>query len=100
MSIRTAMMLFFNDANDRGQIKDAEWVRLGKAYGIPTFNDCAADVPPVENLTSISGWASTWSPSRWQGFDGSAERGPTAWPQGSTRPPASTRRPSAICFAA
>ncbi|MDZ7639538.1 MAG: hypothetical protein U5J83_14985 [Bryobacterales bacterium] len=27
------------------------WVRLGKAYGISTFNDCAADVPPVENLT-------------------------------------------------
>ncbi len=47
----TAMMLFFNDANDRGQIKDEEWVRLGKKHGIPTFNDCAADVPPVENLT-------------------------------------------------
>lgn len=51
VSIHTAMMLFFNDANDRGQIKDVEWVRLGKEYGIPTFNDCAADVPPVENLT-------------------------------------------------
>ena len=23
---------------------------IGKAHGIPTFNDCAADVPPVENL--------------------------------------------------
>lgn len=48
---QTAMMLFFNDANDRGQIKDEEWVRLGKKHGIPTFNDCAADVPPVENLS-------------------------------------------------
>jgi L-seryl-tRNA(Ser) seleniumtransferase len=25
-------------------------VALGKKHGIPTFNDCAADVPPVENL--------------------------------------------------
>ena len=48
---RTAMMLFFNDANDRGRIKDAEWVRLAKQHGVPTFIDCAADVPPVENLS-------------------------------------------------
>ncbi|MCL4782649.1 MAG: aminotransferase class V-fold PLP-dependent enzyme [Bryobacterales bacterium] len=48
---RTAMMLFFNDANDRGRIKDAEWVRLAKRHGVPTFIDCAADVPPVENLS-------------------------------------------------
>ncbi|MDZ7640391.1 MAG: hypothetical protein U5J83_19435 [Bryobacterales bacterium] len=44
VSTRTAMMLFFNDANDRGQMKDQDWVRLGREYGIPTFNDCAADV--------------------------------------------------------
>lgn len=48
---RTAMMLFFNDHNDLGQIKDEEWVQLGKKHGIPTFNDCAADVPPVGNLS-------------------------------------------------
>ena len=48
---RTAMMLFFNDANDRGAIKDAEWVRLARQHNIPSFIDCAADVPPVENLT-------------------------------------------------
>lgn len=47
----TAMMLFFNDANGRGRIPDEEWVRLGKKHGIPTFNDCAADVPPASNLS-------------------------------------------------
>ena len=48
---RTAMMLFFN-ANDKvGQIKAAEFVELGKKHRIPTFNDAAADVPPLENLS-------------------------------------------------
>lgn len=46
----TALMLFLNAANFEGQIPDVEFVRLGKKHGIPTFNDAAADVPPVENL--------------------------------------------------
>lgn len=46
----TAMMLFMNFNNNAGKIKDKEFVELGKKHGIPTFNDCAADVPPVENL--------------------------------------------------
>lgn len=50
-SDKTAMMLFFNDAEERGTIKTEEWVRLGKKLGVPTFNDAAADVPPVENLS-------------------------------------------------
>ena len=48
---RTALMLFLNSANPKGEIKDEEFARLGKKLGVPTFNDCAADVPPVENLT-------------------------------------------------
>lgn len=48
---RTAMALFFNDADPRGQIKIEEWIALGKKHKIPTFNDAAADVPPVENLS-------------------------------------------------
>ena len=48
---RTAMMLFFNDAGPRGKFSDAEWVRLGKKLNVPTFNDAAADVPPLENLS-------------------------------------------------
>ena len=46
----TAMMLFYNNNNAVGQIRDEEFVRLGRKHGIPTFNDAAADVPPVENL--------------------------------------------------
>ncbi|MBV6432128.1 MAG: D-glucosaminate-6-phosphate ammonia lyase [Bryobacteraceae bacterium] len=48
---RTAMMLFFNDADPRGQIKIQEFINLGKKHNVPTFNDAAADVPPVENLS-------------------------------------------------
>ncbi len=47
----TAMMLFFNDADPRGKVKVAEFAEIGKKRGVPTFNDAAADVPPVENLS-------------------------------------------------
>ncbi len=47
---RTAMMLFYNNNNKEGRIQDEEFVQLGRKHGIPTFNDAAADVPPVENL--------------------------------------------------
>ena len=47
---QTAMMLFYNNNNSLGQIRDEEFVRLGKKHGVVTMNDCAADVPPVENL--------------------------------------------------
>jgi D-glucosaminate-6-phosphate ammonia-lyase len=47
---QTAMMLFYNNNNAEGRIQDVEFVQLGKKHGIPTLNDAAADVPPVENL--------------------------------------------------
>jgi D-glucosaminate-6-phosphate ammonia-lyase len=47
---QTAMMLFYNNNNPLGQIKDEEFAQLGKKHGVPTLNDAAADVPPVENL--------------------------------------------------
>src|SRR6266581_1894522 len=47
---QTAMMLFYNNNNPEGRIRDEEFVQLGKKHGIPTLNDAAADVPPVENL--------------------------------------------------
>jgi L-seryl-tRNA(Ser) seleniumtransferase len=50
VSGRTAMMLFYNNNNGEGQIRDEEFVQLGRKHGIPTLNDAAADVPPVENL--------------------------------------------------
>ncbi len=45
-----AMMHFFNTNEPSGKIKLAEFAALGKKHGVPTFNDIAADVPPVENL--------------------------------------------------
>ncbi|MBO0860975.1 MAG: PLP-dependent transferase [Chloracidobacterium sp.] len=51
---KTAMMLFFNDADPRGKIKIEEFVALGKKHKIPTFNDAAADTPPTENLSKYT----------------------------------------------
>lgn len=48
---RTAMMHFFNTNGPLGQIKLQEFAELGKKHGIPTLNDVAADVPPLENLS-------------------------------------------------
>jgi uncharacterized pyridoxal phosphate-dependent enzyme len=47
---QTAMMLFYNNNNKEGRIQDEEYAALGKQHGIPTMNDAAADVPPVDNL--------------------------------------------------
>lgn len=46
----TAMLWFLNANTDQGTISHEEFVTLGKKHGIPTFIDCAADVPPVDNL--------------------------------------------------
>jgi L-seryl-tRNA(Ser) seleniumtransferase len=53
-SEKTAMMLFFNDADPRGKIKIEEFVKLGKKLNVPTFNDAAADAPPTENLSKYT----------------------------------------------
>ncbi|MBX2815040.1 MAG: aminotransferase class V-fold PLP-dependent enzyme [Saprospiraceae bacterium] len=50
ISDKTAMLWFLNAHNFKGQIRDEEFVRIAKRHGIPCMNDCAADVPPVENL--------------------------------------------------
>ncbi len=50
ISERTAMMFFLNFANPKGKIHHEEFVEIAKKHGIPTLNDAAADVPPVENL--------------------------------------------------
>jgi uncharacterized pyridoxal phosphate-dependent enzyme len=47
---KTAMMFFYNNNNREGRIPDEEFVQLGKKHAIPTFNDAAADVPPVDNF--------------------------------------------------
>ncbi|MGH9631184.1 MAG: selenocysteine synthase [Bryobacteraceae bacterium] len=47
---RTAMLFFLNKADPLGKIGRAEWVRIGKERGVPTFNDAASDATPKENL--------------------------------------------------
>ena len=47
----TVMMLFFNAATPPAPIKAEEFAQLGKKHGVPTFNDSAADVPPVSHLS-------------------------------------------------
>jgi len=51
---RTAMMLFMGNFDPRGQIKVEEFAELGKKHGVPTFNDAAANLPPVENLSKFT----------------------------------------------
>ena len=50
VSERTAMLLFLNKNEPLGRITASEFVELGKRHGVPTLNDAAADVPPVDNL--------------------------------------------------
>jgi L-seryl-tRNA(Ser) seleniumtransferase len=52
---RTAMMLFYNRHDPLGKIKVEEFAALGKKLGVPTFNDAAADVPPVGNFSRFFG---------------------------------------------
>ena len=47
---QTAMMLFYNNNNTEGRIRDEEFVQIARTHGVPTLNDAAADVPPVDNL--------------------------------------------------
>jgi L-seryl-tRNA(Ser) seleniumtransferase len=46
---RTVMAHFFNAA-EGGQISREDWIRVAHQYGVPCFNDAAADVPPISNL--------------------------------------------------
>jgi L-seryl-tRNA(Ser) seleniumtransferase len=71
---RTGMLFFLNKADPDGEVKMADFVKIGKERGIPTMNDCASDATPRENL-----WKYTQL-----GFDlvifsgGKALRGPQA----------------------
>ena len=50
----TAMLWFLNANTDQGEINREDFVALGKKHDVPTFIDCAADVPPVEKSCSNS----------------------------------------------
>src|SRR5438445_178281 len=47
---QTAMMHFTNFADNDGQIKVDEWVKMAHENGLPAFIDAAADTPPVSHL--------------------------------------------------
>ena len=46
---RTVMAHFFNAA-EGGEIGREDWIRVARQHSVPTFNDAAADVPPISNL--------------------------------------------------
>jgi L-seryl-tRNA(Ser) seleniumtransferase len=47
-------MMFYVNKNERdGAISRQDFLRIGKARNVPTFNDAAADVPPASRLSSI-----------------------------------------------
>jgi L-seryl-tRNA(Ser) seleniumtransferase len=48
-SERTVMAHFFNAA-EGGQISREDWIRVAREHKVPSFNDAAADVPPISNL--------------------------------------------------
>ena len=48
-SDKTAMLFLFGDASDRGQITVKEMADSGRAHGVPSFVDAAAERPNVPN---------------------------------------------------
>jgi seryl-tRNA(Sec) selenium transferase len=47
---KTVAIHFTNILSDKGQVSGAETVAIAKEHNLYTFNDAAADVPPVERL--------------------------------------------------
>ncbi len=46
---KTVMAHFYN-ASEKGDISREDWIRVAQKHRVPTFNDAAADVPPISNL--------------------------------------------------
>ena len=51
ISDKTAMLYFLNGARNQGKVGLEQFIDVGKRRGVPTFNDAAADVPPVSHLS-------------------------------------------------
>jgi uncharacterized pyridoxal phosphate-dependent enzyme len=69
---RTALLYFANYLNSAGHIKVDAWAKLAKELGVPCFNDCAADTPPIAHLTAYNKMG--YDLVAWSG--GKAIRGP------------------------
>jgi L-seryl-tRNA(Ser) seleniumtransferase len=71
---KTLAIHFTNILSDKGQVSGPETIKIARAYGLYTFNDAAADVPPVERLWEYP--AMGWDMVTWSG--GKDIRGPQA----------------------
>jgi len=71
---KTAMLFYVHLYEPRGKINRNHFIAAGKRHNVPVFNDAAAELPPVTNLSAIVG----------EGFDlvgfsgGKGLRGPQA----------------------
>jgi seryl-tRNA(Sec) selenium transferase len=52
---KTVAIHFTNILSDKGQVSGPETVAIAKAHNLYTFNDAAADVPPIERLWEYPG---------------------------------------------
>ena len=71
---KTLAIHFTNILSDKGQVSGPETIEIARAHGLYTFNDAAADVPPVERLWEYP--AMGWDMVTWSG--GKDIRGPQA----------------------
>jgi L-seryl-tRNA(Ser) seleniumtransferase len=71
---KTLAIHFTNILSDKGQVSGPETIELAKAHGLYTFNDAAADVPPVQRLWEYP--VMGWDMVAWSG--GKDIRGPQA----------------------
>lgn len=71
---KTLAIHFTNILSDKGQVSGPETIEIAKAHGLYTFNDAAADVPPIERLWEYP--AMGWDMVTWSG--GKDIRGPQA----------------------
>lgn len=71
---KTLAIHYLNIQSDRGQVTGLETIEIAKAHNLYTFNDAAADVPPVERLWTYP--AQGWDMVTWSG--GKDIKGPQA----------------------
>jgi L-seryl-tRNA(Ser) seleniumtransferase len=71
---KTLAIHFTNILSDKGQVSGPETIEIAKTHGLYTFNDAAADVPPIERLWEYP--AQGWDMVTWSG--GKDIRGPQA----------------------
>ena len=80
---RTGMLFFLNKAEHDGQIKSDEFVKIGKARGVPTMNDCRLRRDPERELMEV--YEARIRPGDLLGRQSSARAAverTSSWPQG------------------